>query len=177
MDEEVMRIDLLYPEAWAFVCERHAGQECEGSRAPYAVHCATVAQLLWNHGERDAHILVAALLHDVVEETATTIFDVKSHFGERVARIVQSVSHSAQDSREAHDILVAQIANSIPEAQRIELVDHLHTLCEGLFWWEFPRIEEYRCWSRDLLDAIPRQVDPALWERLNLLAQMTPCIA
>lgn len=56
-------------------------------------HLQEVADLVWASGGTDAEI-VAAWVHDSVEDTSTTLQDIKKHFGEEVAQIVHGLTDS-----------------------------------------------------------------------------------
>jgi (p)ppGpp synthase/HD superfamily hydrolase len=72
--------------------EAHTGQTRSGSGGmPYIKHPQAVATLLAEHGFDD-EVLAAALLHDVVEDSETTIGDLSANFGERVAGMVAVLS-------------------------------------------------------------------------------------
>lgn len=80
----------------------HAGQIRNGSGGmPYIEHPAAVATRLENHGYGD-DVLAAALLHDVVEDSETTVDDLRGEFGDRVAELVAALSddESIEDYRE-----------------------------------------------------------------------------
>ena len=70
--------------------DAHAGQ-FRKSGEPYISHPLAVAGILadWH---LDAQALAAALLHDVVEDTAATADDIKVRFGKAVAHLVEGVS-------------------------------------------------------------------------------------
>jgi len=60
-------------KASSFAVLRHHGQMRAGGRnIPYVFHCFDVAQRLAAVGYDDPHVLAAAILHDVVEDTDTT---------------------------------------------------------------------------------------------------------
>jgi len=65
----------------------HGDQRRKGTPAPYASHLLQVAGLVLEHGG-SVDQAVAALLHDVVEDTPATVEDVDRHFGPAVAAIV-----------------------------------------------------------------------------------------
>ncbi len=68
----------------------HAGQ-LRQSGAPYVTHPIAVARIL-TPLHLDTHAIIAALLHDVVEDTAVTIDEVTEHFGTAVAGLVEGLS-------------------------------------------------------------------------------------
>lgn len=70
----------------------HAGQVRNGSGGmPYVEHPITVAARLDEHGYRD-EVLAAALLHDVVEDSETTLDELREQFGEEVAGLVGALT-------------------------------------------------------------------------------------
>lgn len=81
-----------WPEAVAFIVEHHGDDLRKGSRIPYLTHVMAVAETLAHYyPERDA-LIVAGLLHDVVEDTEATFDLVETHFGQEVAALVRAVS-------------------------------------------------------------------------------------
>lgn len=72
--------------------EAHAGQVRNGSGGmPYVEHPVTVAALLDEHGY-GSEALAAALLHDVVEDSETTLEELREPFGDAVAGMVGALS-------------------------------------------------------------------------------------
>ncbi|MFW6074322.1 MAG: RelA/SpoT family protein, partial [Chloroflexota bacterium] len=65
------------------------------SGEPYISHPVEVALILARM-QLDAETLTAALLHDVVEDTECTIDDIREHFGEQVAHLVEGVTKLGQ---------------------------------------------------------------------------------
>jgi GTP diphosphokinase / guanosine-3',5'-bis(diphosphate) 3'-diphosphatase len=77
--------------AWVLAEQAHAGQ-IRQSGEPYVTHPLAVASILYEVVGADAEALCAALLHDVVEDSNTSLAVIVSRFGEHVARIVDGVS-------------------------------------------------------------------------------------
>ena len=77
--------------AWALAQVAHSGQ-LRQSGEPYAMHPLAVAELVFDLIEPDADALCAALLHDVVEDSDTSLTTIETQFGPRVAQIVDGVS-------------------------------------------------------------------------------------
>jgi GTP pyrophosphokinase len=77
-------------DALAMASAAHEGQFRQ-SGEPYITHPLAVAKILarWH---LDAQALIAALLHDVVEDTPTTKADIAKQFGKAVAELVDGVS-------------------------------------------------------------------------------------
>lgn len=77
--------------AWALAKTAHSGQ-LRQSGEPYVTHPLAVAALVYELIEADADALCAALLHDVVEDSDTSLSSIEAQFGPRVAGIVDGVS-------------------------------------------------------------------------------------
>ena len=71
----------------------HDGQ-MRASGQPYIVHCVEVARLLAELG-LDHHAVAAGLLHDIVEDTDWTVEDVRRHFDDEIAYLVDGVTKLA----------------------------------------------------------------------------------
>ena len=67
------------------------GEQKRRSGEPYITHPVQVAALLWELG-MDTDCVVAALLHDVVEDTPTSLDEVSKQFGPDVALLVDGVT-------------------------------------------------------------------------------------
>ncbi|MFL6652403.1 MAG: HD domain-containing protein, partial [Sulfurifustaceae bacterium] len=76
--------------ACRFAERAHTGQ-WRASGEPYVYHALAVARILADLGV-DYEAVVAAILHDVVEDTPATLDDVRREFGERVAALVDGVT-------------------------------------------------------------------------------------
>ncbi len=83
-DIEILR------KAYSFVIERHQGQT-RASGEPYISHVQEVALLTAKLG-LDVFSVTTALLHDTVEDTGTTLTDLRLEFGNEVAELVDGVS-------------------------------------------------------------------------------------
>ncbi len=77
-------------EAYEFGAEKHHGQK-RVSGEPYITHPVAVADILADL-RLDADTLVAAILHDVMEDTPTAKAEIASIFGQVVAELVDGVS-------------------------------------------------------------------------------------
>ncbi len=84
----------LIEEAYELAEKAHAGQTRQTGE-PYIIHPVSVAYILAEL-EMDKEGVMAALLHDVVEDTGYTLEDLKMLFGEEVAFLVDGVTKLSQ---------------------------------------------------------------------------------
>ena len=77
--------------AAAFAHERHRGQQRQADGAAFVAHPLEVAALLERSHYPD-HVVAAAVLHDVLEDTDAQRSDLESRFGPEVAELVALVS-------------------------------------------------------------------------------------
>ena len=74
-------------EAFAFAAEKHREQVRKGTGVPYLTHLMAVAACVGDHGGTEAQV-IAALLHDVIEDQDVTAEELAERFGDAVAAIV-----------------------------------------------------------------------------------------
>ena len=86
---------LLVAQARTFAVERHGDQKY-GNNLPYEWHLEKVASLAKRLGYPE-EIQAAAWLHDVVEDTPTSLEEIRSLFGDTIAEIVDHVTYSESD--------------------------------------------------------------------------------
>src|SRR5262245_37667195 len=70
--------------------EAHKGQKRQSGK-PYITHCLEVACILAEMGA-PAEVVAAGLLHDTVEDTQTTLQDLRKEFGDTIANLVDGVT-------------------------------------------------------------------------------------
>ena len=90
-----MKSDLiLVLEAATFAADKHRHQRRKDAEAsPYINHPLALADILAREGGvEDVEIIAAALLHDTVEDTKTSIEEIQGKFGRRVASMVAEVT-------------------------------------------------------------------------------------
>lgn len=129
-----LEVDRQYIDrAYRFACKAHEGQmRCSGQ--PYVIHPILVAQIVARLG-MDKESIVAALLHDVIEDTDVTYEEVKQKFGDEVAVIVDGVTKlgkvplSTKEEVQAENIRKMLLAMSQDiRVIIIKLADRLHNM-------------------------------------------------
>ena len=125
----------LLRKAYALARTAHEGQFRKGGD-PYIMHPVAVATIIAEDFMMDANSVAAGFLHDVVEDTDTTIDDIRREFGDDVAFLVQVVtkpkSHApGQADRAKQENNFRQLLDSMRRDIRavlIKLADRLHNM-------------------------------------------------
>lgn len=108
----------------------HHGQlRKEHDELPYVSHPFSVAALVSNFTE-DEDIIIAALLHDTVEDTEMTHEELTNLFGERVNELVDSVSEPKGNIpwKERKDIYLKKLIDGSSDAVLIAAADKIHNM-------------------------------------------------
>jgi len=119
-----------FRDALAFALEAHTGQVRKGSGTPYVAHPLQVAGIAIEHGA-DEDQAIAALLHDVIEDTSFSHADLERRFGRRVADIVQACSDAEgpEDKpawRDRKERYLAHLAEADADLALVSCADKLH---------------------------------------------------
>ncbi len=84
-----------FVDTYMFARERHKGQLDDEGKDYFEAHvikvCNAVKQLT-----SDTEIILAAILHDTIEDTNTTYEELKEKFGQRVADLVNELTHEGK---------------------------------------------------------------------------------
>ena len=86
---------MLVIKAIQFAAEKHKGQERRGTGLPYVIHPIMVMELVRKykgHSKHATELIIAALLHDVVEDTDCTYVEIEREFGPLVASLVMELT-------------------------------------------------------------------------------------
>jgi guanosine-3',5'-bis(diphosphate) 3'-pyrophosphohydrolase len=153
--------------AASFAAERHRDQRRKGKDAsPYINHPLALASLLAERGVRDPTVLMAALLHDTVEDTATSFGDIERAFGREVAHIVREVTDDKTLGKaERKRLQIEHAAGLSRAAMLVKLADKICNLRDVVASppadWTLQRKREYFDWAKAVVDRM-RGVHPEL---------------
>ena len=139
----------MIEKAYNLANDAHKGV-CRRSGEPYICHPLAVARLVLDLG-MDSESIAAALLHDVVEDTPTTLDDLKAAFGEEVALLVDGVTKLTKiqfsniEELQAENLRKMLLAMSRDvRVMIIKLCDRLHNMRTGDAWPEQKRRDKAR---------------------------------
>ncbi len=126
--EDIDRMKAAYELAF----EAHKPQTRKGG-GPYIVHPISVARIVAEEFMLDANTIIAAFLHDVVEDTPYTIEQIREQFGDDVAFLVGTVTKEKKAQYEMSKQLdnYKQMLDSIQydiRALLVKLADRLHNM-------------------------------------------------
>ena len=134
-------------EAMMMAVKAHKGQVRKGTDVPYIVHPMEVLQIL-TAMRGDTELLVAGVLHDVVEDTTVTAEDIQERFGNEVAELV---CHHTEDKRQSWEERKQATINEIRKGnQRVRYLIFADMLSNLRSQW-----------------ADYQEVGEALWKRFN----------
>jgi len=110
--------------AQKFAEKAHAGQVRKYTSEPYIVHPIAVSMLVQIAGGTE-DMIVAALLHDVVEDCGVPLHTIDMNFGPHVMNLVYNLTNpvSADNRATRHAAIVARYAASSSEVATIKLAD------------------------------------------------------
>jgi guanosine-3',5'-bis(diphosphate) 3'-pyrophosphohydrolase len=120
----------LLSAALQFAAVAHRDQRRRDEHAsPFINHPIDTVDLLARAGVDDTVILAAAAMHDLLEETATTVADLDRHFGIEVRRLVQELTDAPGATREVRRRRqLEHVARLSPGARLIRLADKIANL-------------------------------------------------
>jgi GTP diphosphokinase / guanosine-3',5'-bis(diphosphate) 3'-diphosphatase len=145
-------------EAAHFAAQKHANQKRKGAAGePYINHLLEVAQLVSAAiPEPDTNLVIAALLHDTVEDAGVTEQDLAQRFGSDVADLVMEVTDDKSlPKAERKRLQIESAPKKSVRAQVIKLADKISNMRSILVsppaHWDEKRKKQYFEWSRKVI--------------------------
>ena len=161
-------VDAQFLDALAFAAHKHRDQRRRDAHAsPYINHPIELARVLSvEGGVTDVLTLVAALLHDTIEDTKTTYDELLARFGQTVADVVAEVTDdTALPKAERKRLQVVHAPQMSERAALVKLADKTCNLRDVAdnppVGWSLERRREYFDWAKEVIDQV-RGVHPRL---------------
>jgi len=176
-----------YEEAKALATHAHRDQRYGTN--PYTVHLENVETVLGRYlaanpsDPETSDLCIAAWLHDIVEDTPTTLADVERQFGPTVAKLVDAVTNEpGKNRRERHEKTYPKLEKAGPRAILLKLADRIANVeksCASLDSRDQGLLSMYRKEHAEFesrLRHLTRHLTTAerMWERLTFLLKETP---
>lgn len=118
-----------FEEALVHAARLHKDQTRKGTGIPYVTHLLAVAAIVGENGGSEDEV-VAALLHDAIEDSPETRSSLAARYGDTVAEIVEECSDTdvipKPPWKERKEAYVAHAASLSPSARLVSSADKLH---------------------------------------------------
>ncbi len=175
-----------FEHAIRFAAAAHRGQVRKGSSIPYIVHPIETSLIALTL-TRDKEVIIAALLHDVIEDTGYGAKEIREAFGERVLSLVQAESENkrkGQDASATWKIRKQEFIDSLERKSREEKIialsdklSNMRATYQGYrknsenFWERFneKRKEMHAWYYRSVADRLMEFSDTDAWKELDYL--------
>lgn len=152
-------------DAIELAARAHHHQVRKGTEIPYIVHPLAVAGILIRVNSPEP-VVIAALLHDVIEDTPVTAREILAQFGPEVADLVIALSEPDKtapwENRKTHtiDYLEKMANDDVLIVALADKLDNIRAIREGLesdgekFWERFNRPKENQRWYYERLESV-----------------------
>jgi GTP diphosphokinase / guanosine-3',5'-bis(diphosphate) 3'-diphosphatase len=148
----------LLLKALRFSAAKHRDQRRKDiPQSPYINHPIEVIETLWHAGNvRDTAVLLAAILHDTIEDTQTTSEELESLFGPEVLGIVlECTDDKSQPKTERKRLQIEHAPYISDKAKLVKLADkicNIHDIYNSPPPdWPLVRKQEYLIWSQEVV--------------------------
>lgn len=154
--------------ALSFASVKHRNQRRKDAESsPYINHPIAVAFVLASEGGiDDEDMLVAAALHDTVEDTKTTFDELAEQFGAAVASLVRELTDDKSlPKAERKRLQIEHARSASPGAKQLKIADKICNIRDILAappaGWSQERRSEYLAWAAQVVDSC-RGINPSL---------------
>jgi guanosine-3',5'-bis(diphosphate) 3'-pyrophosphohydrolase len=150
-------LSLLF-KALSFSAEKHTKQRRKDiDKTPYINHPISLANILAQRWVIDENVLCAAILHDTIEDTETTVDELQEHFGEKITSIVLEVTDDKSLEKSIRKQKQVEHAASIShEAKLVKLADKIANITDIInsppVDWSTDRKKDYFNWAKAVVD-------------------------
>jgi GTP diphosphokinase / guanosine-3',5'-bis(diphosphate) 3'-diphosphatase len=149
----------LILKALDFAAFKHRDQRRKDAQAsPYINHPIALANVLVGEGAvSESVVIAAALLHDTLEDTQTTVGELRAAFGDTITRVVEEVTDDKSLLKAERKRLQVEHAAAISrEAKLVKLADKICNVRDMANHppakWDLARRREYFEWAKAVVD-------------------------
>lgn len=142
------KVSARLTKALSLASKAHTKQRRKSDNSPYINHLLEVQDLLVNvGGVWDEDIIIAGLLHDVIEDSGTNKQDLVHAFGSRVASIVAALTDDKSLSlTERREYTLEKLASSPRSVKLVKLADITSNALAIPATWTTERLDDYFAW-------------------------------
>ena len=143
-----------FERALCFAIEKHSGQTRKIHNSPYILHPLEVAAIVGTM-TNDEDTLCAAVLHDTVEDTDTTLEEITESFGKRVSLLVMTETENKRSDRPAAETW------HLRKEETLIMLEHTKDISVKMMWLG-DKLSNVRSFYREY-----RKVGDELWQQFN----------
>lgn len=181
----------ILEKAIAFATQAHHGLTRKGTQTPYILHPMEAAVIV-SSMTNDVEVMSAAVLHDVLEDTNTTVEQLRAEFGNRITDLVSAESENKREGESAAKTWRIRKQETIDdlrqetrlEVKMIALGDKLSNIrainwdyqsLGDALWERFNQKDktQIRWYYQSVADAIKELSEYPAWKELNDLIKKT----
>ena len=151
----------LLVKATSFAAQKHKDQRRkDDASSPYINHPVALADVLVHEaGIIDLQTIVAALLHDTIEDTQTTPEEIELHFGATIRSVVEEVSDDKSLGKQAcKQMQIVKAPGLSSRARAVKLADKICNLRDVVVnppsGWQLERRQAYFDWAKRVIDGL-----------------------
>ena len=142
-----------YWKALTFAFKKYGNLKRKSEEIPYVVHPIRITAILRAAGFsefEDEDIMIAALFHDLIEDTETSLEDIENYYGKKVASIVNELSKPEHADK---DEWLKSFKTASNEAKIVKMVDRIDNLMDiNIGYWSTERKKSYAKQGRIILE-------------------------
>lgn len=144
----------VFERALCFATEKHSGQVRKLAKTPYILHPMEVAAIVGTMTD-DRELLAAAVLHDTVEDTDTTLEEIQENFGRRVSLLVMTETEEKRENRPPAETW------QLRKEETLAILESTKDI-EVKMMWLGDKLSNMRSFSREF-----RKRGDEVWQALN----------
>jgi len=150
-------ISVNFLKAIRFAADKHRDQRRKDHRgSPYIVHPIAVAELLIEAGITDEATLIAAILHDTIEDTDCTAEEIATLFGTEIAALTSELTVPETGIKAIDKAKeISDATNLSSKARLVRTADKICNLADILvdtpIGWSDERRDRYIIWAQEVI--------------------------
>ncbi|MFX1499572.1 MAG: HD domain-containing protein [Promethearchaeota archaeon] len=135
-----------YWKAISFAFIKYGNLRRKSKEIPYVVHPIRITAILqaadFNEFDHE-DLMIAALFHDLLEDTDTDLNEIENHFGKKIGKIVVELTKPEGAKGRKKDNWLENFVNNSKEAKIIKLADRIDNILDMQDIWDIEKQRSY----------------------------------